>query len=334
MAIVTTHLVSGRVPVVAPTSVTPDRYTYLGLSQAEPNLGYSGNGNVLTTNIYGQRIWSSNINLTNIQVTGTIVAGAVIAGGINQYVSNTVPATAAVGDQWYDTSTDILFQYENTGSSNVWVDVSSVALNTNVATILGTTLSITGNGTITSGLTVGSLTINGSETATGTLTINSSGNPTAILNGNVSGVGNIGSAGTTFNTVFAKATTAQYADLAEIYASDSLYPAGTVVIFGGVAEVTASTTNHDSAVAGVVSTNPAYLMNTAASGVAVALQGRVHCSVLGPINKGDLVVTSDVPGVAQRLDPTLWKPGCVIGKSLEIITSNQIATIEVVVGRD
>jgi len=321
MAIVTTHLVSGRVPVVAPTSVTSDRYTYLGLSQAEPNLGYSGNGNVLTTNIYGQRIWSSNITLSNITVTGTVIAGAVQAGGINQYVSNTVPASAAVGDQWYDISTDILFQYENTGTSNVWVDVSSVAMNTNVATILGTTLSITGNGTITNGLTVGSLTIN-------------SNNPTAIINSGTSGVGNIGSVGTTFNTVFAKATTAQYADLAEIYSGDKPYPSGTVVVFGGPAEVTISTANHDSAVAGVVSTNPAYLMNTASAGAAVALQGRVHCSVKGPICKGELVVTSDIPGVAQRLDPTLWKPGCVIGKSLETIIDDQIATIEVAVGRD
>jgi hypothetical protein len=334
MAIVTTHLVSGRVPVVAPTSVTSDRYTYLGLSQAEPNLGYSGNGNVLTTNIYGQRIWSSNITLSNITVTGTVIAGAVQAGGINQYVSNTVPASAAVGDQWYDISTDILFQYENTGTSNVWVDVSSVAMNTNVATILGTTLSITGNGTITSGLTVGSLTINGSETESGTLTINSSNNPTAIVNGGTSGVGNIGATGATFNTVYAKATTAQYADLAEIYSSDKPYPSSTVVVFGGTAEVTISTANHDSAVAGVVSTNPAYLMNTASAGVAVALQGRVHCSVKGPICKGELVVTSDIPGVAQRLDPTLWKPGCVIGKSLETIIDDQIATIEVAVGRD
>jgi hypothetical protein len=288
----------------------------------------------------------SNVNLSaylggsvtigsDFTVSGNLLAnGSITGGGVRQTTSSSAPSNPTVGDQWYDTSTDILFQYENTGTSNVWVDVSSVAMNTNVATILGTTLSITGNGTITSGLTVGSLTINGSETESGTLTVNSSNNPTAIVNGGTSGVGNIGATGATFNTVYAKATTAQYADLAEIYSSDKPYPSGTVVVFGGTAEVTISTTNHDSAVAGVVSTNPAYLMNTASAGVAVALQGRAHCSVKGPICKGELVVTSDIPGVAQRLDPTLWKPGCVIGKSLETIIDDQIATIEVAVGRD
>ncbi len=156
---------------------------------------------------------------------------------------------------------------------------------------------------------------------------------TAIANGGTSGVGNIGASGATFNTVFAKATTAQYADLAEIYTSDQQYPGGTVVVFGGEQEVTQSHSSHDTRIAGVVSTNPAYLMNHNETGVPVALQGRVPCRVLGPVSKGDRVVSSHIAGVAQALDPAQYQPGCIIGKALQAINSAEIATIEVVVGR-
>lgn len=147
-------------------------------------------------------------------------------------------------------------------------------------------------------------------------------------------VANIGSVTNRFNTVHARATQAQYADLAEIYVGDKHYVPGTVVVFGGDKEVTVSTVSHDPSVAGVVSTNPAYLMNDGVDGVAIALQGRVPCRVLGPVNKGDRVVSSDVRGVAERLDMTKYQPGCIIGKSLESIPDNEIATIEVVVGRN
>jgi len=136
-----------------------------------------------------------------------------------------------------------------------------------------------------------------------------------------------------WSTIYGRATTAQYADLAEIYTSDSKYPPGTVVIFGGYSEVTISTSSHDPRIAGVVSTNPAYLMNSTESGVEVALTGRVPCQVLGPVAKGDRLVASDIPGVAQVLDIIHYQPGCIIGKALEPIENAEISTIEVVVGR-
>lgn len=126
---------------------------------------------------------------------------------------------------------------------------------------------------------------------------------------------------------------ANYADLAENYTSDSDYVPGTVLVFGGEAEVTQSTASHDTRIAGVVSTNPAYLMNGAEPGIAVALQGRVPCRVLGPVSKGDRVVASHIAGVAQALDPVQYQPGCIIGKALQAIDSTDISTIEVVVGR-
>ena len=155
----------------------------------------------------------------------------------------------------------------------------------------------------------------------------------SITHSGTTGVGNIGATGAAFNTVFAKSTSAQYADLAEIYTSDKKYVPGTVISFGGTKEVTISTASHDPTVAGVISTNPAYLMNDTVDGVAVALQGRVPCRVIGPISKGDRIVSSDRSGIAQRLDPAYYQPGCIIGKALDEVSVGQLTTIEVVVGR-
>jgi hypothetical protein len=143
----------------------------------------------------------------------------------------------------------------------------------------------------------------------------------------------IGSVTNWWNTIYGVSAQAKYADLAERYRADAEYPSGTVVVFGGEYEITVSTKEHDPAVAGVISSDPAYLMNAAAEGLPVALQGRVPCQVQGPICKGELVVSSSVPGVAQRFIKEQFEHGCIIGKSLENINDDTIKTIEVVVGR-
>ena len=131
------------------------------------------------------------------------------------------------------------------------------------------------------------------------------------------------------------ATSAQYADVAEKYLADADYPPGTVLIFGGEQEVTAQLQSHSTAIAGVVSENPSHLMNAGLEGehvAAVALLGRVPCQVQGTIRKGDLLVASNTAGVAQRLDPTQYLPGCVIGKALDNYDSAEVGTIEIAVG--
>jgi hypothetical protein len=105
-----------------------------------------------------------------------------------------------------------------------------------------------------------------------------------IENGQANGTGNIGTATTYFNTVFAKATSAQYADLAEMYVTDKKYDNGTVVAVGGEKEVTACSVN-DIAI-GVVSAKPAFLMNEKLPGQAIALKGRIPVKVSGPVTKG------------------------------------------------
>jgi hypothetical protein len=183
------------------------------------------------------------------------------------------------------------------------------------------TLSLPQSIATSSAVQFGSITI-----TTGNITL---GN---IVNGGANGVGNIGSATGYFNTGFLKATTAQYADLAENYVADADYPPGTVLVFGGNHEVTESTSSADTKVAGVVSTNPAHLMNSCMPGdhvVALALVGRVPTMVVGPVRKGDMMVTAHNGHAQACAQPAV---GTVLGKALEDF-DGQAGTIEIVVGR-
>tara|TARA_R110000803_G_scaffold30857_3_gene69262 strand:- start:9691 stop:16278 length:6588 start_codon:yes stop_codon:yes gene_type:complete len=149
----------------------------------------------------------------------------------------------------------------------------------------------------------------------------------------------LGTTGNKYANVYATlfqgtATSARFADLAENYLGDNTYEPGTVIMFGGVNEVTLANEMMTTKVAGVVSTNPAHLMNADLEGdfvVTVALTGRVPCKVVGNITKGDMIVTSDVPGVGVAIDNP--KLGSVIGKALQDYNSTDIGTIEVVVGK-
>jgi len=129
----------------------------------------------------------------------------------------------------------------------------------------------------------------------------------------------LGSGSFRYNQVFAvsfegTATSAKYADLAEKYDTDEEIQAGTVVCFGGDAEVTACDHENDHRVAGVISTDPAYMMNSDGEGQYVALTGRVPCKVTGPVEKGDLLVSSSVKGHAKADNNAL--PGRIIGKAV------------------
>jgi hypothetical protein len=189
---------------------------------------------------------------------------------------------------------------------------ATLAANTSISTA---TLAATGN------ITAGNISV-----STGIITVG------GIVNANANGVGNIGSATTYFNTVFAKATSAQYADLAEMYEADQIIEPGTVVCFGGAKEVTMCAEDACRRVAGVVSTNPSYLMNSGQTGdhvVPVALQGRVPVKVTGVVRKGDMMVATSNGRARAETNPAV---GSVIGKALADF-DGQDGVIEVVIGR-
>ena len=286
----------------------------------------SSNGNV-TVNVTGVSplaIFANTGLLVQgvISASGNIIGDNLIQGSTRVYKwttqANTAPVNAVAGDEWYDSYTDKLYKYINDGTGSQWVDQSFPStfgtLAVTGAATIGGTLAVTGN--ISSGnfATIGSFSVS-SITKTGS-----------------NAVGNIGSASNYFNTVFAQSTSAQYADLAEHYAADAEYAPGTVVVFGGKSEITVSDISHDTRVAGVVSSQPAYVMNAQNPGTPVALAGRVPCQVQGPVTKGDRLVNK-ISGIAGRFDPALGELGCIIGKSLEDITNDQVALIEISVGR-
>ena len=144
----------------------------------------------------------------------------------------------------------------------------------------------------------------------------------------------IGTSALKFGTFHGTATSAQYADLAENYLADAMYEPGTVLVFGGEQELTTTISKSDRKVAGVVSENPAHLMNSDLQGdyvTALALQGRTTCKVIGAVSKGDMIVSSAIPGYGMvQNDPTV---GTVIGKAVGTKDGDEPGFVEVVVGR-
>jgi hypothetical protein len=233
------------------------------------------------------------------------------------------------GTLWVNTSSNgnINLNPNGSGQTNIPAGILSVTANVTGGNLLtGGLMSSTGNAVHANVI------INGTAAA---------GSGVLIVSGNIqtstaNATANIGNASNYFNRLFAQATTALYADLAEVYRADAQYPPGTVLVFGGTQEVTMSTVGHDVKIAGIVSTHPAHVMNSGLQSeftVEVGLIGRVPCRVIGPITAGDRVVSSNRAGVAERLDMSKYQPGVIIGKALESYSSTDVGTIEVVVGR-
>jgi len=152
------------------------------------------------------------------------------------------------------------------------------------------------------------------------------------LNGN--GIGNLGSSSSYFNTVFATATTALYADVAERFEADEILTPGTVVELGGEKEITRSLLDLSDTVFGVISTRPAYTMNGGAGDddthPKVAMTGRVPVQVVGNINKGDRLVSAG-NGLARAAKSGEATAFNVIGRSLETKHNDGAHMVEAIV---
>jgi len=261
----------------------------IGSSAGNVSINVNGISPILVVSPLGMNLTgdlSATLSITGGNVlTGGIVSATGEITGANVRTNGFVSATGNV------TGGNILFGSGNvSGSGNV----------TSGNVLTGGIVSATGN-----------ISANNLSVASGTVRL---GN---VVNNNANGVGNIGSSTTYFNTVFALATSAQYADLAENYTTDADYAPGTVVVFGGEQEITTTNQVADERVAGVISTNPAYLMNSGNPGLPVALRGKVPVQVVGPVNKGDSLVTSSTPGVAISVGRSREYAQAVFAKSLE-----------------
>ena len=308
-------------------SNTQIQYNNAGTMGGSANLTWDG------TTLYTNGAVSATGNITGNYILGN---GSQLSGIITTVDANTLTGNTLSSN----VVTSSLTSVGTLGSLSVTGNVQGGNLRT--AGLISATGSITVGGDISlTGNIVDAAAMTISTSSNGNITLSPNGTGVVavtkdIQNGQANGTGNIGSSTTYFNTVFAKATSAQYADLAENYEADADYAPGTVVVFGGLKEITVTDNSHNTAVAGVISTNPSYLMNAGQSGewiLPVALTGRVPCRVQGPVTKGTVLVTGDIPGTAMAIDTSKFKPGCVVGKSLEIINSTDVVTIEVAVGR-
>ena len=144
----------------------------------------------------------------------------------------------------------------------------------------------------------------------------------------------LGSNTNMWRTIYGHTVEATYADLAERYAADAPYDEGTILVFGGETEVTVSTQDTDYRVAGIVSINPGLKLNSEAGNSQthpyIALKGRVPCKVIGPVKKGDLLVTSATPGHARSCGGSDMGHA-VLGKALVTDLSGGEKLIEVFV---
>ena len=191
------------------------------------------------------------------------------------------------------------------------------------------------------GLTSGAfLRSNATDTATGVITFSNATAATSKTSGAVIVTGGVGVGGDVWATNFmGTSSAAKYSDLAERYETDAVNAAGTIMVFGGDKEVTPSTTYAQTKIAGVISTDPAYMMNSDAGSDEthpyIALQGRVPCKVLGKVRKGDIIVTSEYKGVGQswlneESDPRMT---AYVGIAIEDKDTDGEGLVEVKVGK-
>lgn len=262
---------------------------------------------------------STSGTLSILNDTGLYVGGD---SDIRLFVSGT---DAYVRNQTSDGN--VLLQVNDGGSTTTCITLTGATSNVTV----NTNLAVTGATTVGGALTVtGNISSTGGTVSFGTGNV-SLGN---IINNNSNGVGNIGSSSTYFNTVFAKSTSAQYADLAERFAADTAYPAGTVVMLGGAAEITKVMDELSDDVFGVISTRAAYLMNGAAGDDSthppVAMTGRVPVLVRGTVLKGQRLVSAG-DGYARAASRDEVTGLNVIGRALEDKLTAGEGTVEAVV---
>ena len=289
----------------------------------------SASGNITGGNLLASGVLISS---STISATGNITGGNVLVPGVLLATNTVSTAGNVTGGNLLVTgvvvSTNTVSATGNiTGGNILTGGVISAA-----GTVLTGNISAAGFQGGASGFSITGNITGANLTTAGVLNVNSGSAATAIVNGASNAVGNIGSSTTYFNNIFAQATTALYADLAEVYEADTDYAPGTVVSFGGTKEVTVSATEGDPTVAGVISANPSYLMNnglTADHRAIVALTGRVPTSVTGVVTKGAMMVSAG-NGQAQACSTPAM--GTVIGKALENF-DGESGIIEIVVGR-
>ena len=350
----TVSVISASNDITSDTTISANNFSVINNITGAKNISA---GNITATQFIGG---GGNLNSLN----GSNVVGNVTSAGVSYFAN--IPSSASSGAYFLamtSTSTGNVRLFTNssfgfnadTGTLNSNNFVALNAVNAGTMSVTGTASvgNLVTNGTIsaTGALIAGSLRSTSSLTVSGVTTtsgLNSTADintPSTIIGGGVVGTGYMRTpllttgASTTVGTITGNwglsagsRLTATFADLAEIYAGDRYIEPGTVVDFDGDNEVMESYRIMSSKVAGVVSTDPAYVLNSSMEcefPTMVALQGRVPCKVIGAIRKGDMLISAGGGRARAEESP---KIGTVIGKSLENFDGS-IGVIEIAIGR-
>ena len=311
----TSATTAGTVTTAAQGNITSvGTLTGLGVNGTVTAVNFTSNTGVFA----GSGANLTTLNASNVS-SGTLAQArlansSVTLGSTALTLGSTVTTVAGLSSVTSTTFVGALTGAATTAGSATTAGTVTTAAQPNITSV-GTLTGLTLSGTLTGAVQIGT----GTATHFGT-TLTTGANSTA---GTITGNWSL-SAGSRLN--------ATYADLAEKYTADADYEPGTVLVFGGNEEVTISTESDSFRVAGVVTTNPAYTMNNECEGehvATIALQGRVPAKVIGPIVKGDLLVST---GNGYATANNIARAGTIIGKSLENF-SGASGIIEVAVGR-
>lgn len=352
-----TGLATGAVRIVGGLSANGNAYIGGNIVVADITGNILGNitgnviGNILTNT---QPFITSLGSLTSLNMGGQINAQSIVPLSNLTHTLGTGNTTRWLKIWTYDldvsgTLTGVIAGSGGTFTGNIGINTGTNAgltttqpnaylFNENATTvkIAGGGVADFDNNTQATSTSTGAIQLKGGMSInSGNLYIGGSGGTALVHTGDLiptsNVVFNIGSPTAWYNTFYGVSTQARYADLAEHYKPDANYDAGTVLIFGGDEEVTVTDIFADHRVAGVVSTNPAYLMNAANPGIPMALRGRVPVKLIGPVNKGDLLVTSSVKGVAISIGNDTSYGNKIFAKSLVTSIDTNEKIIEAVI---
>ena len=285
-----------------------------------------------TTIVPGLNLASS---ISGAQFTGTVSTAATLGGfTASQFLRSdqatssayavTVGSLLVGSDLTVATSSGDVSVRNGTSNKNLDLFINKGGVDTKAIGITGTTGAVA---------IPGALTVTSTTALNGVVTLGAnmlpSGNVTIELGSTTLRYANVWAA-----TVRGGSLTAQYADLAERFETDTAYPAGTVVSLGGVKEITAAADDLSDEVFGVISTRAGFMMNDAAGNDAthppVAMSGRVPVRVIGTVRRGDRLVSAG-NGLARSALKSEMTAFNVIGRALENKNTQDEGTIEAVV---
>lgn len=289
---------------------------------------FSGTGSISYNSSTGEIAYTGNVYtktqvdallLEKVSDSVNVVAGDGLYGGGDLSTNVTLNISGGYGitvetDNISVTASDVRNLFSAAGDISYNSTTGEFSFTDGITTIVAGD-GLTGGGTSTSvTIDVGAgsgIAVDAGTVAVDSTVIRTTGGQT--ISGTLTATGNI-----TAPYFVGVATSAQYADLAERYEADDIYDPATVMMFGGDKELTISNVYGTHRVAGVLSSKPGFKMNSVAGNddthPYLALNGRVPCKVIGPIKKGDLLVSSAVVGHA--ISDNNAAAGTIIGKAL------------------